>query len=107
MASVKTIKITCTLPNTAYNVQTGTTSGPTARSTNFVGYEVIFQNQTSGTIGSVGGSDVVSNAGILLLDQGGSSSFTGVTPSAIWLGEWWVASDTASGVIVVQLRKAV
>lgn len=103
----KTVKITCTNANTAYNVVTGTTSAPTgARNSDYVGEEVTFQNQTSGTVASVGGSDVVSTGGIQL-SYLASATDRGGNPSAIQLQEYWVSSNTNGGVVLVRLRKRV
>jgi hypothetical protein len=107
MASGKTIKVTCTAANTAYNVQTGTITGPTARNKDYVGVEANFQNQTDNSVASIGFSDVVSNAGIILIDKGTNETVRGVNPSAVNLADWWVSSDTAGGIVVVQLRRFV
>ena len=109
MANLKTIKVTCTAANTAYNVVTGTTVAPAvARDNTLVGQEVTIQNQTSGSVLTVGGSDVVSNGGIQVLYRGAYSlgNLTS-TFSGIQLQEFWVSSDTAGAVGIVQLRKAV
>ena len=114
MAGIKTIKITCTLANTAYNVVSSdkagsaTTTAPSLpRDQAYVGEEVTFQNQTGGSTAVVGGFDVVSNAGIILVDTGTAFTIRGHTPSSIQLQEWYVSSSVASGVVVIQLRKHV
>lgn len=108
MAGIKSIKITCTQANTAYNVVTGTTAAPTLpRDVNFVGEEATFQNQTTGSVATVGASDIIINCGIILASKGAAETVRGHNPSAIQLQEWWVSSDTPGGIVVVQLRKRV
>jgi hypothetical protein len=111
MANQKTYKITCTNANTAYNVVTGTTSPPT--NTNFTpankGRGITFQCQTNGALGFYGGSDVVSNAGIATTGPDGAYQPSGGGPgsSGFQACDWWVASDTAGAIIVVQLTKGI
>jgi len=112
MANSKTYKITCTNANTAYNVVTGTTSAPTTVAE--VGYAnkgigISFQCQTAGAAGFAGGSDVVSNAGITFLGPDGDYDppASKLSSSGVQASEWWVSSDTAGAVIVVQLIKHV
>jgi hypothetical protein len=111
MANVKTYVVTCTLANTAYNVLTGTTVAPTGP-TNYVdkGCEITFQNQgsNSSAIIEVGGSDVVTLGGIEL--NGRSAAYTvgkKSSSSGIQASDWWVTSDIAGQVVVVQLIKSV
>jgi hypothetical protein len=105
--NIKTVKVTCTVANTAYNVVTGTTSAPTNRNKDYIGSEATFQNQTTGSVATVGASDVVSNAGIILIERGAAQTVRGVNPSAVQLQEWFVSSNVAGGIVVVQLRKFV
>lgn len=111
MANQKTYKITCTAANTAYNVVTGTTTAPT--NTNFTpankGRGITFQCQTNGALGYAAGSDVVSNAGIAFLGPDGNyqPAAGGPGSSGFFACDWWVASDTAGAIIVVQLTKGI
>lgn len=108
MALLKTYKITVTPANTAFNVLTGTAVAPTFEALAAdKGQEATIQNQTAGSIATVGGSDVVSNAGIVLIDKGASQTLRGTGPTSIQVSELWVTSDTNNGVVVVQLRKFV
>ncbi len=107
MAHVATFKVVCTLAETPYNVASGTTSAPTTpRSLVYVGQEATFQNQTSGSLATIGASDVVDNGG-LILDYLVGETVRGNTPTSVQLQEWWVSSDTPGGIVVVQLRKLV
>lgn len=106
MAMLKTYKITVTPANTAFNVLTGTAVAPASEATSAdKGCEVTVQNQTAGSVASVGGSDVVSNAGIVLVDKGSAQTMRGTGPTSIQVSELWVTSDTNNGIVVVQLRK--
>jgi hypothetical protein len=107
MAQRKTFKVTCTAANTPYNVATGTTSAPTQA--NFTadnkGRGIIFQCQTNGALGFAGGSDVVSLGGIAFLGPDGAYQPPDGGPgsSGYQAHAWWVASDTAGAIIIVQL----
>lgn len=107
--SVKTYKITCTLANTAYNVLTGTTLAPTTVPVAAdKGRGITFQCQTNGAKGFAGGSDVFSNAGILFLGPDGAyAPAVSPTSTGYQAQDWWVYSDTAAAIIVVQLVKHV
>ncbi len=107
--SVKTYKVTCTNANTAYNVLTGTTSAPTIVPVAAdKGRGITFQCQTNGAKGFAGGSDVSSNAGVVFLGPDGAySPAVSPTSSGYQAQDWWVSSDTAGAVIVVQLVKHV
>lgn len=106
MAMLKEYVITCAVANTAYNVLSGTTAAPTTPYTAAdKGWEATVQNQTAGTVAKVGGADVVSLGGLLLIDIGGTQTYRGNTPSGIQVGEMWVSSNTNNGVVLVQLKK--
>lgn len=111
MSNVKTYIVTCTNANTAYNVLSGTTVAPTTPyAPADKGCEITFQNQaaTATTIMKIGGTDVVSLGGIRL--NGTDTSYTigkKSTHSGIQSGDWWVTSDVAGQVCVVQLVKSV
>jgi hypothetical protein len=111
MANVKTYVVTCTLANTAYNFLTGTIAAPTSQATSAdKGIEATFQNQaaTTTTVFKVGASDVVTNGGVRLngtdaaYTVGKKSTASGIQPS-----DWWVTSDTAGQVVVMQLIKSI
>lgn len=111
MANAKTYKVTCTSANTAYNVVTGTTTAPD--NTLFIpankGRGITLQCQTNGALGYYGMSDVVSNAGIVSLGPDGAyqPASGGPGSSGFQACDWWVASDTAGAIIVVQLTKGI
>lgn len=111
MANQKTYKVTCTLANTRYNVVTGTIVAPTNSDFTPVnkGRGITFQCQTNGALGYAGGTDVVSNAGIAFLGPDGSyqPAAGGPGSSGFQAYDWWVVSDTAGAVIVVQLTKGI
>lgn len=109
MANVKTVAVTCTLANTAYNLATGTTAAPTTpRDNKLVGAEVTIQNQTTGSVLTFGGSDVVTVGG-LKISYLGAFSMGSLTlgSSGVQLQDLWVTSDTGGAVVVVLLRKSV
>lgn len=107
--SIRTYKITCTLANTAYNVVTGTTSAQTTiPSPSDKGRGITFQCQTNGAVGFAGGSDVVSNVGISFLGPDGAyTPVSSPTPCGYNANDWWVSSDTAEAIIVVQLLRSI
>lgn len=107
--SIKTYKVTCSQSNTAFNVLTGTTSAPTTVVTaEDKGVVITFQCQTNGAIGKAGGSDVVSNAGIVFAGPAGIySPQAGKSSSAYQAADWWVSADTGGAVVVVQIVKHV
>lgn len=115
--SIKTYKVTCAVANTAYSVLTGTIVAPTlAQAGGFnhadKGRAVTFQCQTTGAVATIGGSDIITNAGINIAGSadgsGGGYSPPGSDVSAvIQIQDWWVSSDTAGAVVVAQLVKHV
>jgi len=109
--NLKTYKITCTAANTPYNVFTGLTTGlPQGTVLTYAdkGRGITFQCQTAGATGYAGGDDVFSNAGIAFIGPDGAySPPVSVTTSGYQADDWWVYSDTAGAVIVVQLIKHV
>lgn len=107
--SIRTYKITCTAANTAYNVVTGTTSAQTTiPSPSDKGRAITFQCQTNGALGYAGGFDVVTGGGITFLGPDGAYTPTASpTPSGYNANDWWVSSDTAGAIIVVQLIRQV
>lgn len=111
MANQKTYKVTCTVANTAYSVVTGTTTAPgnTSFTTANKGRGITFQCQTNGATGFAGGSDVVSNAGIEFLGPDGAYQPPegGPGSSGFQACDWWVSSNTAGAVIVVQLIRSI
>jgi hypothetical protein len=109
--NAKTYVVTCTLANTAYNIVTGTTVAPTLAGGTFnydhKGRGIIFQCQTNGALGKAGMSNVVSLGGIVFLGPDGAyEPVAGVAPNSYNANDWWVSCDTAGGVVVVQLIKA-
>lgn len=115
--SIKTYKITCTLANTAYNVVTGTTSAPTSPTlSTHKGVNVTFQGQNSDVAYVIGGSDIITNGGITVIGIDNSSGTlpdhtyspsSGLTGSAYNMADWWVSSNNAGAIMIVQLIKHV
>lgn len=107
MANLKTIMITCTNANTAYNCATGTTSAPTSRNNALVGAEISIQNQGPNTAAIVTVGEAPVATGGIKLTYLSVESGRGFTSSSWQLPEIWVSADVAGTVVCVQIRKQV
>lgn len=106
MANFKTVKVTCTLANTAYNVATGTTGAPTSTSHTNAGRGLLVNVQHATAVATVGASDVVTNGGVRFTGENVTHSYPAMpNASAYRLEDVWVSSSVAGAVVVFQIVK--